>query len=111
MESTTGSAPVLVTIATTDVEKTSKSFWSQLFTTYKIPLISLVLFGSVSLRALYPETFHFGFKRQKTYRFKSDSLGFFIGDMSFFSDASYDEAEDRIVELFPDKMQKKVKKV
>ncbi len=111
MESTTGSAPVLVTIATTDVEKTSKSFWSQLFTTYKIPLISVVLFGSVSLRALYPETFHFGFKRQKTYRFKSDSLGFFIGDMSFFSDASYDEAEDRIVELFPDKMQKKVKKV
>lgn len=78
---------------------------------YKVPLIALMLFGSFSLRALYPETFHFGFKRQKSYRFKSDSLGFFIGDIGFFNNASYDEAEERIIELFPDKMQKKVKRV
>lgn len=79
--------------------------------TYKIPIIALVLFGSFSLRALYPETFHFGFKRQKSYRFKNDSLGFFIGDINFFNNASYDEAEERIIELFPDKIQKKVRRV
>jgi len=78
---------------------------------YKVPLLALVLFGSFSLRALYPETFSFGFKRQKSYRFKSDSLGFFIGDIGFFNDASYDEAEERIIELFPDKIQKKVRRV
>jgi hypothetical protein len=92
-------------------EKPKKNFFSYFFSTYKIPLFSLVLFGSFSLRALYPETFHFGFKRQKTYRFKSDSLGFFIGDISFFATNSYDEAEARIVELFPGKIQKQVKKV
>ena len=78
---------------------------------YKIPLLSMILFGSFSLRALYPETFHFGFKRQKSYRFKSDSLGFFIGDINFFNNASYDEAEERIIELFPEKIQKKVRRV
>lgn len=81
------------------------------FTTYKIPVLFLLLFSSFALRALYPETFHFGFKRQKTYRFRSDSLGFFIGDISFFANNSYEEAESRIVELFPGKLQKKVKKV
>jgi soluble lytic murein transglycosylase len=63
------------------------------------------------LHALYPQTFSFGFKRQKTYRFKSDSLGFFIGDISFFANNSYDEAEAQIVQLFPPNIQKKVKKV
>ena len=92
-------------------EGTKKNFLGQFFSTYKIPLFSLVLFGSFAMRALYPETFSFGFKRQKTYRFKSDSLGFFIGDISFFNNNTYDEAEAQIVELFPDKIQKKVKKV
>ena len=111
METTTGTASTLDVLSATAEEKTKKSLLGQFFSTYKIPLLSLVLFGSFSLRALYPETFHFGFKRQKTYRFKSDSLGFFIGDMSFFANASYDEAEARIVTLFPDKIQKKVKRV
>ena len=84
---------------------------SRQVSTYKVPLVALVLFGSFSLRALYPETFSFGFKRQKSYRFKSDSLGFFIGDIGFFNNASYDEAEERIIELFPDKIQKKVRRV
>lgn len=111
MEQTTGEASVLKTLGVSAEEKPKKSFFSSFFSTYKIPLFSLVLFGSFAMRALYPETFHFGFKRQKTYRFKSDSLGFFIGDISFFMNNSYDEAEARIVELFPPKIQKKVKKV
>jgi hypothetical protein len=78
---------------------------------YKIPFLSMVLFGSFLLHALYPQTFTFGFKRQKTYRFKSDSLGFFIGDISFFANNSYDEAEEQIVQLFPADIQPKVKQV
>lgn len=111
MEKTTGEASVLETLSVSAEEKPKKSFLSSFFSTYKIPLFSLLLFGSFAMRALYPETFHFGFKRQKTYRFKSDSLGFFIGDISFFQNNSYDEAEARIIELFPPKLQKKVKKV
>lgn len=111
MEKTTGEASVLKTLSVSAEEKSRKSFFGSFFSTYKIPLFSLLLFGAFALRALYPETFNFGFKRQKTYRFKSDSLGFFIGDISFFNNNTYDEAEAHIVELFPDKLQKKVKKV
>lgn len=111
MDQTTGETSVLKTLGVSGEEKSKKSFFGSFGATYKIPLLSLLLFGSFAMRALYPETFHFGFKRQKTYRFKSDSLGFFIGDISFFSNNSYDDAEARIVELFPDKLQKKVKKV
>lgn len=111
MEQTTGEASVLKTLGVSAEEKSKKSFLGSFFSTYKIPLLSLLLFGSFAMRALYPETFSFGFKRQKTYRFKSDSLGFFIGDISFFMNNSYDEAEGRIVELFPNKIQKKVKRV
>lgn len=111
MEQTTGEASVLKTLGVSAEEKSKKNFFGSFFSTYKIPLLSLVLFSSFTLRALYPETFHFGFKRQKTYRFKSDSLGFFIGDIGFFNNTTYDEAESRIVELFPEKIQKKVKRV
>lgn len=111
MEQTTREASVSKTLGVSAEEKQKNNFLSSFFSTYKIPLFSLLLFGAFGLRALYPETFHFGFKRQKTYRFKSDSLGFFIGDISFFMNNSYDEAEARIVELFPPKLQKKVKKV
>ena len=111
MEQTTGEASVDKTLGVSAEEKQKNLFFGSFFSTYKIPLLSLLLFGSFALRALYPETFHFGFKRQKTYRFKSDSLGFFIGDISFFMNSSQDDAEARIVELFPDKLQKKVKKV
>ncbi len=111
METTTGNTSVLDTLVEAVEVKSKRSLLGQFFSTYKIPLISLVLFGSFSLRALYPETFNFGFKRQKTYRFKSDSLGFFIGDISFFANATYEEAEARIVTLFPEKIQKKVKRV
>lgn len=111
MEKTTGETSVLTALEVSAEEKPKKSFFSSFFSTYKIPLFSLVLFGSFTLHALYPQTFTFGFKRQKTYRFKSDSLGFFIGDISFFANNSYDEAEAQIVQLFPPNIQKKVKKV
>lgn len=111
MEQTTGETSVLETLEVSAEEKSKSSFFNSFFSTYKIPLLSLVLFGSFTLHALYPQTFHFGFKRQKSYRFKSDSLGFFIGDISFFANNSYDEAEAQIVQLFPENIQKKVKKV
>lgn len=111
MEQTTGEASVLETLGVSAEEKPKRISIGSFFSTYKIPLFSMLLFGSFAMRALYPETFHFGFKRQKTYRFKSDSLGFFIGDISFFMNNSYDEAEAHIVELFPPKLQKKVKRV
>lgn len=111
MEQTTREASVLKTLSVSAEEKSKKSFFSSFFTTYKIPVLALLLFGSFAMRALYPETFTFGFKRQKTYRFKSDSLGFFIGDINFFMNNSYDEAEAQMVELFPERLQAKVKKV
>lgn len=110
MEQTTEETSALVLEVSAE-EKSKKSFFSSFFSTYKIPLFSLVLFGSFAMHALYPQTFSFGFKRQKTYRFKSDSLGFFIGDISFFANNSYDEAENQMVQLFPPKIQKKVKRV
>lgn len=110
MEQTTEETSALVLEVSAE-EKSKKSFFSSFFSTYKIPLFSLVLFGSFAMHALYPQTFSFGFKRQKTYRFKSDSLGFFIGDISFFANNSYDEAESQMVQLFPPKIQKKVKRV
>lgn len=111
MEQTTAEANVLKTLAVSAEEKSKRTILNLFFSTYKIPLLSLLLFGMFAARALYPETFHFAFKRQKTYRFKSDSLGFFIGDISFFSNSSYEQAETHIIELFPTQLQKKVKKV
>jgi hypothetical protein len=111
MEQTTGETSALSAPEVSAEEKLKKSFFSSFFSTYKIPVLSLVLFGSFTLHALYPQSFHFGFKRQKTYRFKSDSLGFFIGDISFFANNSYDDAESKMVQLFPEKIQKKVKTV
>jgi hypothetical protein len=111
MEQTTGETSALSAPEVSAEEKSKKFFFSSFFSTYKIPVLSLVLFGSFTLHALYPQSFHFGFKRQKTYRFKSDSLGFFIGDISFFANNSYDDAESKMVQLFPEKIQKKVKTV
>ncbi len=76
---------------------------------YKVPYISLLIFFVFTLRMLYPETFHFGFK-QKSYRFKTESLGFFVGDMSFL-EGPMEEAEQKMVQLFPKNLQKKVAKV
>ncbi|HXH75693.1 MAG TPA: transglycosylase SLT domain-containing protein [Bacteriovoracaceae bacterium] len=111
MEPTTGETSVPETLEVAAKVEAKKTIFSLLFSTYKIPLFSLVLFGAFTLRALNPDTFNLGFKRQKTYRFKSDKLGFFIGDANFFNNSSYDEAEEQMVKLFPPNVQKKVKKV
>jgi len=111
MEQTTTEALAIKAKASSEEDKPRNEFLSLIFSTYKIPLFSLLIFGMFAARALYPETFQFAFKRQKSYRFKSDSLGFFIGDISFFANASYEEAETHIVELFPPHLQKKVKRV
>ena len=97
MEQTTGETSAVNAPVISAEEKSKKSFLNSFFSTYKIPLFSLVLFGSFALHALYPQTFNFGFKRQKTYRFKSDSLGFFIGDINFFANNSYDETEEELL--------------
>lgn len=111
MEATTGETCDLETVMVSGKVKSQRSALISFMSDYKIPILSLLLFGSFAMRALKPETFSFGFKRQKTYRFKSDSLGFFIGDINFFNNSSYDEAETKIIELFPANVQKKVKKV
>lgn len=111
MEPMTGEPSVLKTLEVTVSKQARRTIFALLFSTYKIPLLSLVLFGSFALRALHPETFHFGLKRQKTYRFKNDKLGFFIGDANMFKNSSYDEAEEQMVKLFPSNVQKKVKKI
>lgn len=98
-------------LALTTGGKTQKSFCSTFISTCKIPVFFLLLFISFTLQALYPDTFNFGFKRQKSYQFKSESLGFFIGDIGFFQDTSQEETEARIVALFPQELQGKVKKV
>jgi hypothetical protein len=111
MEKTTRETTAFNAVSISAEEKLSQTNSGSFFSTYKIALFSLLLFGSFALRVLYPDTFHFGIKRQKNYRFKSDSLGFFIGDINFFMNNTYDDAEARIVELFPPKLQVKVKKV
>lgn len=76
---------------------------------YKIPLFSLVLFGVLALKSLYPDVL--SFKRHKSYRFRGNALGFFVGDLTLFTTSSTEEAEARVVQVFPDKLQSKVQKV
>jgi hypothetical protein len=111
MEQTTGRPGAMIGLDVSAEEKSMSNSEGSFFSKYKIPFFFLLLFGTFALRALYPETFNFGFKRHKTYRFKSDSLGFFIGDISFFANNSSDKAEEQVVALFPEKIQKKVRKV
>ncbi|MBY0517393.1 MAG: lytic transglycosylase domain-containing protein [Bacteriovoracaceae bacterium] len=83
--------------------------WPASLESYKIPILSLMLFSAFAIQSLYPGAF--GFKRAKSYRFKASTLGFFVGDLTLFTNNSSEEAENRIVEVFPQKLQTKVKKV
>lgn len=111
MEKTTAEDSAFMAQGHSAESVSKKSFFELLLSTYKIPFLSLLLFGTFTIKALYPETLNWGFKRQKSYRFKSKSLGFFISDAGFFTDTSDEEAEMRMVELFPENLQNKVKKV
>ncbi len=83
--------------------------WLGPMESYKLPLFCLMLFALFALRVLYPEGL--SFKRHKSYRFKASALGFFVGDLSLFHTSTTDEAETRIVEVFPMDLQPKVQKV
>lgn len=83
--------------------------WPANWEAYKIPLLSLMLFGAFALKSLYPDVL--SFKRHKSYRFRGNALGFFVGDLSLFTTSSTEEAEARVVQVFPAKLQSKVQKV
>lgn len=76
---------------------------------YKVVYISLFFFFVFSLRVLFPENIRFGFQKSG-YKFKNESMGFFVGDLSFL-DGSMEEAESKLIELFPANLQKKVSKI
>jgi hypothetical protein len=94
-------------VASKDSQFLKKTF----FATYKIPLIFLILFGLFVLRVLMPETFSLGFEKPKNYRFQHEGMVSFVGDVNVFMNNSFDETEERVVGLFPGKMQKKVKRI
>ena len=83
--------------------------WPANWEAYKKPLFSLVLFGVLAIKSLYPDVL--SFKRHKSYRFRGNALGFFVGDLSLFTTSTTDEAEARVVQVFPDRLQSKVQKV
>jgi hypothetical protein len=97
MEPTISEASVTTTLDVSAARKMTNDWSSPSF--YKIPLLSLIFFASLSLSALKPDKFHFGFKSQKVYRFNHESLGYYIGDVSFFAGNSYETAEAKIIEL------------
>jgi hypothetical protein len=112
MDKTLGEETVLSNLGISTEEVSERPFCGSLISTYKIPILLLLLFGAFTLRALHPEFFFWGINRHHSYHFKNDTLGgFFIGDLSFFINNGQEEAENKIVELFPPELQKKVKKV
>ena len=76
---------------------------------YQIPFLSLVFFAAFAVKALYPDLL--SFKRHKSYRFRGNALGFFVGDLSLFTTSTTEEAETRVVEVFPRQLQSSVQKV
>ena len=85
--------------------------WLTRLKTTKLHLLFLMLFGVFAIKAIYPDVFSFTSKRNKSYRFRGNALGFFVGDMSVFTTSTAEEAESRMVAVFPDKLQGKVQKV
>ncbi len=86
------------------------SWWQRPpFNNYRIPLLSLALFGLFSAKLFYPDLLNL--KRSKTYRFKANALGFFVGDLALLETAPAPEAERKIVESFPENLRPKVASV
>lgn len=105
-------ATTQTTTETTGAElvKAPVSWLSRLRTT-KLHVFFMLLFSVFAVKAIYPDVFNFTSKRHKSYRFRGNALGFFVGDMSVFSTASAEEAERRMVAVFPDKLQGKVQRI
>lgn len=89
----------------------SSGQWLNRLKATRLHFFFLVLFGLFAVKAFYPDVFNFTSKRHKSYRFKGNALGFFVGDMTVFSTSSAEEAEGRMVAVFPEKLQGKVQKV
>lgn len=105
-------ATTQTTTETTGAElvKAPVSWLSRLRAT-KLHVFFMLLFSVFAVKAIYPDVFNFTSKRHKSYRFRGNALGFFVGDMSVFSTASAEEAERRMVAVFPDKLQGKVQRI
>jgi hypothetical protein len=78
---------------------------------YKIPLIFLFLFGLITLRALFPTVFPFGFSQKQKYQFNQREMVFFVGDVNLFFNRSIDETEKTSISLFPEDIRPKVANV
>jgi hypothetical protein len=112
MDKTLGEETVLKNLRISTEEVREKSPGGFPTSTYKIPVILLLLFGAFSLRVLNPSFLSWGLIRKDSYHFQNDTLGgFFVGDLSFFVNNGQEQAENKIVQLFPPKLQSKVKKV
>lgn len=90
---------------------TSSRSWFERLKATRLHFFFFVLFGLFAIKAIYPDVFNLTSKRHKSYRFKGSALGFFMGDMSVFSTNSAEEAEKRVVAVFPEKLQRKVQRV
>lgn len=84
--------------------------WSN-FKSSKIAFLFLVVMAAVTIKSLTPDSFSWTAKRQKSYRFKGNALGFFMGDLSVFTQSSAEEAEAHMVEAFPEKLRPKVQNI
>jgi hypothetical protein len=95
-------APILV--------ETENGWWPK-FRSSKIAFLFLVIMAAVTIKSLTPDSFSWTAKRQKSYRFKGNALGFFMGDLSVFTQSSAEEAETYMVEAFPEKLRPKVQNI
>ncbi len=90
------------------MEQTDKPFK---LSAKKIPLVFIFLFGLFILRALFPNSFLFSWNKKNNYTFNQQSMIFFAGDVNVFFQSPMEEAEKKSVLLFPEHIQKNVKKV
>ncbi len=77
----------------------------------KSAIVAGLLVAGIGVKTLTPDSFFWSNKRQKVYRFRGNALGFFVGDLSVFSRSTAEEAETRLVEVFPGDLQPNVRKV
>lgn len=80
---------------------------------FKSRKFSALLFMAfiLGLKIISPDFLTFSAKRNKFYRFRGNSLGFFVGDASLFEASPVDEAEDKLIHVFPEKLQSNVKRI
>lgn len=88
----------------------SSGLWLQRLKAMRLQIVLFTLFGVVALKAMNP-MFSLSSKRSKSYRFRGNALGFFVGDTTIFSSSTAEEAERRMVDVFPEKLQPKVQKI